>query len=249
MNTLHEQWAARRRKLTKDIGSRVLWPLEQRLGRDSIVGDPTVVARERFPWLWYLEHNTSLIQADLENLLTQRERLPLFHELSPDQRSISRDDRWRTYFFRGFGYDSNDCQKRCPNTTEVLRNIPGLVTAFFSILAPGAHIPRHRGVFKGLLRVHLGLQVPKGDGCRMWLDGHTVQWKEGEAFVFDDTRPHEVWNDTDQERVVLLMDIVRPLRAPTAWLNQALLKAIALSPYVGEGRRNALNWERAMEAY
>ena len=34
-----------------------------------------------------------------------------------------------------------------------------MMTAFFSILAPGKHIPPHRGPYKGLLRYHLGLQV------------------------------------------------------------------------------------------
>jgi aspartyl/asparaginyl beta-hydroxylase (cupin superfamily) len=39
-------------------------------------------------------------------------------------------------------------------------------TAFFSILLPHKHIPEHRGLYKGLLRYHLALKVPKPDrGC------------------------------------------------------------------------------------
>lgn len=30
-------------------------------------------------------------------------------------------------------------------------------------------------------------------------------WCEGEAFVVDDTWPHEVWNNTDETRVILLV--------------------------------------------
>jgi len=33
-------------------------------------------------------------------------------------------------------------------------------TAFFSILAPGKHLPAHRGPYKGVMRYHLGLLIP-----------------------------------------------------------------------------------------
>ena len=33
-------------------------------------------------------------------------------------------------------------------------------TAFFSILAPGKHLPPHRGPYKGVMRYHLGLLIP-----------------------------------------------------------------------------------------
>ncbi len=31
--------------------------------------------------------------------------------------------------------------------------------------------------------------------------------REGEIFVFDDIYEHEVWNDTGEERVILLFDL------------------------------------------
>ena len=33
-------------------------------------------------------------------------------------------------------------------------------SAFFSILAPGKHIPKHYGKHKGIIRYHLALKVP-----------------------------------------------------------------------------------------
>ena len=36
-------------------------------------------------------------------------------------------------------------------------------TAYFSILEPGTKIKPHNGVYKGVLRYHLGLIVPSGD--------------------------------------------------------------------------------------
>jgi aspartyl/asparaginyl beta-hydroxylase (cupin superfamily) len=37
-----------------------------------------------------------------------------------------------------------------------------------------------------------------------------VEWRPGEAFVFDDTIEHEAWNDSDELRVVLIVDLWAP---------------------------------------
>jgi beta-hydroxylase len=74
-----------------------------------------------------------------------------------------------------------------------------------------------------------------------------VSWREGEAFVFDDTYEHEVWNDGAEDRVVLLLDFERPLPAPMKLLNRALLAAVAASPYVTDGEKNERAWEERFE--
>ena len=239
-----------KRRIIKDVGSKMLWKFERTMERHSHVSTEAVIDGSPFPWLGGLEQSATQIGLELDELLTHRAMLPAFHEISPDQRSITSDDRWKAFFLHGFGHRSESNCARCPQTARALARIPGLVTAFFSILSPGKHIPKHRGVYKGLLRVHLGLRVPAAaERCRMEIDGTTLHWKVGEAFVFDDTYQHEVWNDTDEERVVLIVDVFRPLPAPLALLNRALVRAVAASPYVTDGVKNAHEWERRFEAY
>jgi aspartyl/asparaginyl beta-hydroxylase (cupin superfamily) len=43
-----------------------------------------------------------------------------------------------------------------------------------------------------------------------------IYWEEGKCVIFDDTHKHEVWNDTNGIRVVLLFDVFRPL---PGWLT------------------------------
>jgi ornithine lipid ester-linked acyl 2-hydroxylase len=62
--------------------------------------------------------------------------------------------------------------------------------------------------------------------------------------IFDDTFDHEVWNDTDEMRVVLFLDVVRPLPFPESLVNRLLLKLIARSPFVLDARRRQEAWER-----
>ena len=55
---------------------------------------------------------------------------------------------------------------------------------------------------------HLPLVVP--DGCWFRVGAETRHWREGEAFVFDDTIEHEALNPTDQLRVVFIFDVWHP---------------------------------------
>ena len=59
------------------------------------------------------------------------------------------------------------------------------------------------------LVVHLPVIVPKG--CRFRVGAETRDWREGEAWVFDDTLEHEAWNDSDEKRVIVMIDIWNPL--------------------------------------
>ena len=63
---------------------------------------------------------------------------------------------------------------------------------------------------------------------------------------FDDSRPHEVWNDTDEERVVLLLDVRRPMRWPGRWLYAVLSAALRRTHFVRESVDAQLAWERAI---
>ena len=81
-------------------------------------------------------------------------------------------------------------------------------TAMFSLLRAGARIAPHSGMFNTRLICHLPLIVPPRCGFRV---GNEVrEWEEGKLLIFDDTIEHEAWNESDQDRVVLIFDIWRP---------------------------------------
>ena len=97
----------------------------------------------------------------------------------------------------------------CPQTTQLLeQQVPGLVNAGFSRLAPGTHISPHVGYTTDVLRLHLTL-VNSGQGA-LRVGGQQRRWVEGECLVFDDTVEHEAWHHGPGERVVLLLDFARP---------------------------------------
>ena len=239
-----EHLRKRRRQWFKKNGKRILRALFMYLGKQSLVGDPPVFDTTKFPWAMELEKNFDVIYRELQGILAMREYIPYFHELSPDQKRISTGKNWQTFFLMGFGYKTEQGWKRCPETMKILEKIPNLRTAFFSILGPNYHIPPHQGVTKGLIRCHLGLIVPdQRDQCVMRVDDQICQWEEGRCLVFDDTYDHEVWNKTDQERVVLLIDVDRPMRLVGRLISRFLIFGVRRSGYVQDVRKNLKTWE------
>ena len=230
--------------LTVAVGEWLLDRLDRLVARWATVGNPEIFDRADFPWVADLEAAWPAIRRELDAVMADRDALPNFQDISTDQASITNDDRWKTYFFYGFGFRVAANCERCPETARLVSAIPGMQTAMFSILAPRKHIPDHCGPYKGLIRYHLGLLVPtESDRCRIRIGDRYATWAEGESLIFDDTYDHEVWNDTDEDRVVLFVDVVRPLRFPMNLVNAGVLKAIAISPYVQDARRRHRRWE------
>lgn len=184
-----------------------------------------------FGWTPRLEEGWRDARAELLRVLEDRDRLPTFQAVSEEQRYISRDAGWKVFVFRIFGRPVARNAARCPRTAALLDAIPGLRNAMFSILAPGKHIPEHRGPYAGLLRLHLALKVPADAArCSITVAGEERGWREGQVMIFDDSHPHSVRNDTAEERVVLFADFDRPLPGPVAWVNRAMLAVLARSP-------------------
>ena len=116
------------------------------------------------------------------------------------------------------------------------------------VLDPGARQahPRAQRPVQGRDPVPPRAQVPRdADRCRIRVGDAYATWREGESLIFDDTYEHEVWNDTDEDRVVLFLDVVRPLRFPMNVVNAIVLKAIAVSPFIQDAKRRHLAGRRS----
>lgn len=101
---------------------------------------------------------------------------------------------------------------KCPITASVLAKIPGVEIAgrtYFSAMTPGIHIKPHCGPHNFKLRTHLGLITPPEAVIRV---GEVIKpWPEGKCIVFDDSFEHEVWNNSNVTRIVLIVDVWNPI--------------------------------------
>ena len=246
--SLIEAFKRRRRKFVKVAGGAALRKLEDMIAGASIYGRPPVFNTDDFPWAAELEANWEVIRREAEHIVALRDQIPNFQDISKDQKSITNDDKWKTFFFYGMTHKAEKNCQRCPETTRLLENIPGMTTAFFSILLPGKEIKAHRGLFNGFVRYHLGLIIPDpADQCGIRIDDQVYHWKEGKSLIFDDTYDHAAWNRTDGIRVVLFLDIVRPMRQPVAAITNLIVKIVAQTGYIKDGQKNQQYWDEQLK--
>jgi beta-hydroxylase len=166
--------------------------------------------------------------------------------------------QWKTFMFKSGEFIEENCA-RCPETAALLRQIPGVYTAFFSVLDPHQHVVPHWGYYKGFLRYHLGVVIPGNNedrSCYLRVNGdphdnalrdpslvrkgETYYWKNGEGIVFDDNYLHEAENGSDQVRVVLWIDLRRRMPFYLQLFNMLCLAVAHRDSSVKKIRRNAL---------
>jgi aspartate beta-hydroxylase len=143
------------------------------------------------------------------------EAVPRFHEIMPEQAPISANDArdWRMFIAKAYGLDFAQNLAACPTLARLLREHPDVLSASISYLAPGKRVPPHRGPFRGILRYYLVLSMPcRPDGSPaavLKVAGREHRLRDGESLLWDDTYEHEVWNDSERVRIVLLLDVWR----------------------------------------
>jgi len=231
------------------LGKKLRPAINQMAARHSMLPDAPLLDEDALPWTRELRSHWEAIRDEARAVLFHSDAIPPLNEISPDHARIAGDSRWKSFFLFGYGQKLEANCRRAPVTAELAGRIPDLNSAFFSILAPGCHIPRHKGVTKGLLTWHLGLDVPaEVEKCRMRVADETVHWRAGRSFLFDDTYPHEVWNDTNDVRVILLVQVRRPMRWPGSIGPDLFLWGIRRSAFVRDAKSRLVDWEAAYRA-
>jgi aspartate beta-hydroxylase/beta-hydroxylase len=185
------------------------------------------------PALRELERAYPWIRAEADALLRQRVAMPRYHEVNPPAREISAGTggNWNVFMLELLGHRPERNRARCPATCEALRKVPGVLQAFFSVLEPGKSVPLHDGPYLGYLRYHLGVRVPADDPPMIRVAGQEYVWKDGEGVLFDDSWPHEVINRSREPRVVLIVDVPRPLPLVPKLVNNFVLWGMAAPLY------------------
>lgn len=212
--------------------------------RCAVLGDPDVYDNAAFPWANQLSTRWQVIRAELDHVLERRAEISPVQEIIAGAGSITDDAGWKIFVLVAHGVPSPPNIASCPETWRLVRQIPGLRSAMFSIFEPGKRLAPHCGPYNGILRLHLGLLVPTPEHTGIRIGSQTRSWKEGEVLIFDDAHEHAAWNDSAELQVVLFVDFLNPLRFPASLVNRLLLRLAMFSPYVREGKESLRRWER-----
>lgn len=152
------------------------------------------------------------LSASYAKIRKEFERIPSHQGFQAEIEKIHRTGNWTIFPLYELGRRNDENCAKCPVTTSIVERhgATGSISSavYFSILAPRTHIAAHTGSTNMRLRCHLGIEVP--EGCRLRVGDETLTWQEGECLIFDDSFKHEVWNDSDERRVVLVVDLWHP---------------------------------------
>jgi aspartyl/asparaginyl beta-hydroxylase (cupin superfamily) len=197
------------------------------------------------PALTLITEQQAIVKEELKIVLAARSSIPRYHDLDFLQFSISgkidKEKDWKVLMLYAMGERPAANRSLCPKTCELLDNVPGLFQAFFSILEAGKSIPLHAGPYRGYLRYHLALKIPTKNPPSLHIEGQQYVWQEGEAILFDDTFYHEVVNKADEDRVILVVDVLRPLPPLAHFVNRLIMQDAARYIYAkGVLRASAL---------
>ena len=110
----------------------------------------------------------------------------------------------------GVKWQGSDLDNVAPLATSIVKRHADLVVnAGYSLMKPGTEITPHVGYTSDVVRLHVGLLIPKTGDCAIVVDGVARRWEHGEAFLFDDTVLHSAHNRTREGRIIFLADIRR----------------------------------------
>lgn len=167
------------------------------------------------PPLLEIDRGFPQVRDECLSLLREKAAIPRYHDLDRMQTYISAkgdpDKNWKIFYLYAMGEKPEANRARCPATADLLDRVPNLFQAFFSILDAGKSIPPHCGPYRGYIRYHLALVVPEENPPSLRIKDQVYTWKEGESILFDDSWEHEVRNESPGDRVVLIVDIRRPM--------------------------------------
>ena len=100
-------------------------------------------------------------------------------------------------------------RKYFSNTLSLLKSYKEVITVSIARFPSNRIIPIHKGN-RELVRIHYGIDVPDGD-IAFTVKGEEKKWENGKAFAFNDFYEHGGWNNTNSDRIILIVDLDRKM--------------------------------------
>lgn len=133
-------------------------------------------------------------------------------------KSTTNEAAWKMSGIKGYGKFKENTKTLYPTGYELASAFgDDCYIACYSIFEPNTILYRHTGVENRkakYIRIHIPLFIPPGD-IGFEVEGQEVYWDD--IFAFNNQKLHSGWNNTDQRRLVFLLDLSREiLNLPSA---------------------------------
>jgi beta-hydroxylase len=126
------------------------------------------------------------------------------------------------FFFKWYGANADTVVK----VPEFHDDYRWITTIGVSVFNKRQSTSKHFGPLRASLRVLYNLNDVVDDTAYIVVGRTTHVWRKEKLFIFDDTLLHQSFNETDQTRYNLFVDIVRPTTIPGAF--RAFIRFVGL---------------------
>jgi ornithine lipid ester-linked acyl 2-hydroxylase len=153
-----------------------------------------------------LEDDYLVILKELEQYLAENNFKTHFNSTM-----VEKEATWKVQGLRMWGLENYKKQKHFKKTMALLNAIPNITLISFNLLEANSKIIPHQGDTNAVIRCHLGLKIPATEpDCAIKVKAEVKGWQTGKVLGFNDAFTHEAWNLTDETRLILLFDILKP---------------------------------------
>lgn len=178
-----------------------------------------------FPWVSELEASWTQIRDEVLQFPCSEDNLGMpswdpvgSQKASHDAAIVENGGNWQEFVLFSASHSKQaEVAELFPKTMDILqRTVPsaiqmaqmGVGEIILSALAPATRLKPHCASTNLRLTCHLGLVCP--EGARIKVGPTWGFWEEGKCTFFDDSYMHEVINDADSVRIVLLIRFWHP---------------------------------------
>lgn len=174
---------------------------EIKKNKNIIIGELNNII-DKNVWVLYKKlHEEKIISKDYNN----EEINKLDSSITKQYLNSSKNPEWKVIILIYNGNSILSSTKIFPRTVKILQNIKYIRTAGISCLEAGGYIPPHNDEGIERYKYHLPLIIPEKCGIKI----NDIDYNFDEEFIFDDTYTHSVWNNSNEPRFVLIIDILR----------------------------------------
>ena len=174
--------------------------------------DPYFYPVEKIELAQELERCYELLKAELKVIWETSDNITAFKNYDSFDDKQFPSGSWKKIVFKVWGLENKRALENFPATSTLIKKFPSVSSCFLTKTSAHSVIRLHSGETNAHLRIHLGLHVPQVDAniCGMEVGTQTIGWQNGKTFAFLDAHSHHVWNNSNEERYVLIVDLIRP---------------------------------------
>lgn len=187
---------------------------------DSPFYNPSAYETVRF-----IEKNFDIISSELHDYVNGKQIIDVTNPNAPYNNIVN---TWKHVYFSNYMLLYKSGIENFPKTAAILLSQPDVTLCGIATLKAGGRLMPHCGETNAIIRCHIGLKVPDQlPKCGIRVKDEERSWEVGNALAFNDAFNHEAWNFTQQDRYVLIFDIIKPELRPYKKLICAYCLGIA----------------------